>query len=54
MKKSFVFCTLLVLIVGLCSFVNVTDDEMLASGVDQSTLEELKSDSVYGKSGVIK
>ena len=35
MKKSFVFCTLLVLIVGLCSFVNVIVSLTPSSSISQ-------------------
>ena len=53
MKKTIVFGALLMLIMGLCSFVNVTDEDVLANGVDQNTLNEMKQDSIKGKAGVV-
>ena len=53
MKKTIVFGALLMLVMGLCSFVNVSDEDVLAQGVDQEALNEAKADSIKGKTGVV-
>lgn len=42
-----------IIVTILCSFTNVSDDELKSQGVTQEQLEYLKQDVVIGKTGVI-
>ena len=42
-----------IIVTILCSFTNISDDELKSQGVTQEQLEYLKQDVVIGKTGVI-
>lgn len=53
MKKAFLFITISVLSLALCSFTNITDEDLRSSGYDEEVIEQLKQDFVYGKDGIV-